>query len=481
MTPIADFDAQGGLISAALKNKQIRALVLSRLTENDIEGVDRDLFRVVASGSKMLPGVLTKEADERLFKIEASLMVMPDMNDVQKWIRSVEDKTALRKQRGLLLRQIEAIDSGATAEVVSSATLSGMAGLMSRINMQTTYTAAEAVDLGQVLVDQWLAGDPFAGLVPTYIEALDRELGGLVPGQVTTVGARPGMAKTSLALQIMRNTALKIVADKRDAVCVFVSLDMTPTMLCFRMASSMSGVNWKDVRQKKASKAETEAWLKAYHEIKSWPVVIKKMPAPTPAQLMNTLELEAAGHKDGIALIIVDFIELMSAEGSNETAQVSNIMKGLKVNAERFSCPLVALSQLSRDVEKTSDRMPEKRYLRQSGMIEAVSEQILLLYYPAGYQTRIQASQGKWPNDALRRQAEELERKGANYLIMIEKNRDDEAGIGVPLLFEPKYTRFGAPDPKQFGDSLEAARKRLEAKEARARQDDDDLLDEKVA
>lgn len=480
MNPLHDLDAQGGLISTSLKNKQIRALVLSRLSESDIDGVDRELFRVVASGSKMLPGMLTKEADARLCHLEASLLSMPDLAEIKKWITSVEDKTALRKQRALLLDQLTAIDKGATADTVSSATVSGMAGLMSRINMQTSYTMADAVSLGRSTVDRWLGGDPFAGLVPTYIKELDDVLGGLVPGQVTTIGGRPSTAKTTLALQITRNNVLKILADKRDAVCVFVSLEMTPATITFRLASSISGVNWKDLRKKMTTKVETEAWLRAHDSIRGWPMVIKKMAAPTPAQVMTAIELEAAAHKDGVALIVVDFIELMSGEGSNETAQVSFIMKGLKTIAERFSCPLLNLSQLSRDVEKRADRMPETQDLRQSGMIEAVSEQIMLLCYPGAYQTTIQASQGKWPNSKLQEQAEELGRKGANYLIMIKKNRDDDPGRGVPLLFEKIYTRFSPPDPARF-NSLDAARKRLEAREAKDEKDDDDLLDGKVA
>jgi replicative DNA helicase len=445
MTLIADLDAQGGLISAALKDRKIRSLVLSRLTEQDIQGVDRHLFRVVTSGSKILPGVLPKEADERLQKVESTLMVMPEMDDVQKWLRSIEEKTALRKQRELLLRGLESIDQGARAEDVSASLLSGMASLMTKINLQTTYTAADVVSAGRAQVDQWLAGDPFAGLVPTYIKPLDDALGGLVPGHVTTIGARPSMAKTVLGLQIMRNTALKIISDKRDAICVFVSLDMTPTMLGFRIASSLSGVNWKDIRTKSASADDTASWLRHHDALKDWPIVIKKMPAPTAGQVMNSIEMEAAGHKDGVALIVVDFIEMMTGEGSNETAQVGNIMKGIKVIAERFNCPVVALSQLSREVEKTSHRTPEKQHLRQSGMIEAVSEQVILLYYPAGYQTKVQAQRGEWPNKELRERAEGLAKLGANYLAKIEKNRDDEAGIGVPLLFEPKYTRFGPP------------------------------------
>lgn len=444
-TDLADLEAQGGLMKAALFNKQHRALVFGRLEQIDFHGIDREVFPAVRDNIPF-DGALSPEVRERLRDLDGTLRIVPGTEQVIAWIETVENTRALVLQALLLQSELGAIRPGVKADTISSRVVSGMASIGSAINTKHTYTMPDIVSLGMDLVARWELGESHAGLVPTGIEPLDRQIGGLTKGHVTVIGAPSSQGKSALAAQIGRNVALRERAEGRDSTVVFLSLDMASVMVGFRLASSMAGVNWQDVRRNVASTGAKARWVAQLKGLSSLPMVVKKLPYPTPAQLMHQCEMEAAGHKDGLALVIVDFIEQMKGEGGNETAQVGSIVMGTKVIAEHFNCPVLDLSQVSREVMKSPARIPGKEHLRQSGTIEHVAQTIIMPYYPAGHQTKDQNTAGTWPNKALEAANEKLANKGANCILIVPKDRDNEAGVTIPMIFEPRYTRFSEPD-----------------------------------
>lgn len=438
---LADLEAQGGLLKAALFNKQHRALVFSRLAQTDFHGVDREVYPAVRDNIPF-DGALSPEVRDRLRELDGTLRVVPGNDQVMAWIATVENTRALVKQKMLLQNELMAIQPGASAEDISGRVISGIASIGSQINTRTTYTMQDIVSSGLALFERWQLGESHAGLVPTGIEPLDRQIGGLSKGHVTVIGAPSSQGKSVLAAQILRNVALRERAEGRDSIAVFLSLDMQPNTVGFRLASSISGVNWQDVRRKVASAGDTAAWIKALKSLTGLALVIKKLPYPTPAQLMSQCELEAAAHKDGISIVVVDFIEQMKGEGGNETAQVSSIVMGTKVIAEHFDCPVIDISQVSREVMKSPARMPGKEHLRQSGTIEHVAQTIIMPYYPSGHKIKGKGTSGVWPNKALETANDGMSKDGANCILMIPKDRDNEIGISIPMIFAPQYTRF---------------------------------------
>lgn len=447
---IAEFDAQKLLIGAGFFDAKIRALIADHLDESDWIGKPyRELLACQQSGTKLLPGTLSKEADDLYTEISAQLLGNPDTKQVLNAIARMQDRTAVRRLHMTMTGQIQSINAGATSEDISKALLSEIVSTAQTVAIKHSFTGVDIVSDGQKLHESWESGDPYVGLKPTYIKEIDDKLGGLVPGTVAVIGGRPSQCKTAAALQIFRNTVLKAKSDGRDSVSVFVSLDATHTTLGFRMASSMSGVNMDDVRLKKATPNDRDRFWDEHAKMADWPMVIKDMPEPTAQDILNSIEIEAAGHKDGIDLIVIDFIELMSSKGSNETAMVSNIIIGTKVIAKHFDCPVLALSQLSRAVEQRPDRMPEKYDLRQSGMIEAVAEQVCLCYYPDGMRSDVMRQRGTWPHAEIGRRHEELAALGGNFLFKIEKNKERRSGLSVILRFVPEFMRFEGPIRQQ--------------------------------
>jgi replicative DNA helicase len=447
---IADFDAQKLLAGAGFFDSQIRALIADLLPDPHWVGkAYRELIACMLSDTKLLPSELSKEANQLYTEISAQLLGKPDIEQVLDAIKRMKDRTAVRRLDMTMKSQIQAVSAGATADEIGKVLLTEIVSSAKTIATKNTFTARDVVSAGQKLRESWESGDPYAGLKPTYIKELDEKLGGFVPGAVTVFGGRPSQGKTAMALQIFRNTVLKAKNDGRDSVSVFVSLDATHTTLGFRMASSISSVNMDDVRLKRASPNERERFWDEHAKMDNWPMVIKDMPQPTSQEVLNSIEIEAAGHKDGVDLIVIDFIELMSGKGSNETAMVSNIIIGTKVIAKHFNCPVLALSQLSRKVEELPDKMPEKYHLRQSGMIEAIAEQVCLCYYPEGYRSEVDIMRDQWPNEMLHKQYKGLAALGGNFLLKVEKNKERRSGLSVILKFVPEFMRFEGPSKEQ--------------------------------
>jgi replicative DNA helicase len=255
------------------------------------------------------------------------------------------------------------------------------------------------------------------GISCGYTE-LDRMTAGLQPGDLVIVAGRPSMGKTTLALNIAENAAIA----QNKAVAVF-SMEMSREQLAFRMISSIGRVDQGHMR---TGMFGDEDWARingAIAQMKSAPLFIDDSGSLTPTEVRARARRLARERKDGLGLIVIDYLQLMQVAGTkeNRATEISEISRSLKALAKELKVPVIALSQLNRSVEQRVDKKPVMSDLRESGAIEQDADVIILIYREEVYDP-------------------DTPRKGIADII-IAKQRNGPTGE-VHLTFLGKYTRF---------------------------------------
>ncbi len=214
--------------------------------------------------------------------------------------------------------------------------------------------------------------------VPTGFMLMDKMLGGLQKSDLIILAARPGMGKTSLAL----NVALNAARHSNARVAVF-SLEMSNEQLVQRLLSMETGIDSHRLRMGQIhDEEEWQILLEAANMLAATPVFIDDTPAASVNDLRTKARRLYAEH--GLDLIVIDYMQLMSGSsgGRNENRQqeISYISRSLKSLARELNVPVIALSQLSRAVEARSDKRPMLSDLRESGSIEQDADVVLFIY-----------------------------------------------------------------------------------------------------
>lgn len=217
--------------------------------------------------------------------------------------------------------------------------------------------------------------------VPSGITTIDRITGGWRKTDLIILAARPGMGKTSLALNMAYNAA----KDFKKPVAVF-SLEMSSDQLAHRLICSAAGVDSQLINQGRA-KGMFEAYANAAGQFSEIPIYIDDSPG------MSIFQMRAAARRlkmrHGIEMIVVDYLQLMEGEnvrGQNREGEIARIARGLKMMAKELNIPVIALSQLSRAVEvRGGSKRPQLSDLRESGAIEQDADIVVFLYRPEYY------------------------------------------------------------------------------------------------
>jgi replicative DNA helicase len=212
-----------------------------------------------------------------------------------------------------------------------------------------------------------------AGLPTGFIE-LDKRTQGLHPGDLVIVAARPGMGKTTLAMNIAEHVAFV----ENQPAAVF-SMEMSGEQLALRVLSSFGRIELGKLKSGHLSDADFDRLVSADELIRKAPLYIDETGALSPLELRARARRLAARH--GIKLIVVDYIQLMQVPGTreNRTNEISEITRSLKSLAKELRLPIIALSQLSRANEK-ENRKPKLSDLRDSGGIEQDADVVLFIY-----------------------------------------------------------------------------------------------------
>ncbi len=252
----------------------------------------------------------------------------------------------------------------------------------------------------------------FIGLQTHYGE-IDQMLSGLGKSDLILIAARPGIGKTSFALNIAQNIAL----DKPQKTIAVFSLEMSNEQLANRMLSAQSGIDNMKFRNGDMSDSDWTNLATASGILSKTDVYFDDTAGITVAQMKAKLR-----RMKKLDLIIIDYLQLMSGGGryDNRTTEVGAISRSLKIMAKEFDVPVITLSQLNRETEKTKSK-PQLSNLRESGSIEQDADAILFLWKP-----------------------EENEENAASISVVkcdIAKNRHGPTG-SVDLAWNPSITRF---------------------------------------
>ena len=288
-----------------------------------------------------------------------------------------------------------------------------------------------------------------AGLA-THLDDLDQKLGGLYPSDLLVLAGRPSMGKTALATNIAfnvaRNYRYDITPEGRKSVSggvvAFYSLEMSAEQLAMRILADASGVSSDRLRKGEIDASDYGRVRDAAIEIGGSPLFIDATGGLSISKLAaRARRLKRTEH--GLDLIIVDYLQLITTGENNgqknRVQEISEITGGLKALAKELNVPIIALSQLSRQVESREDKRPQLSDLRESGSIEQDADVVMFVYRESYYLGRTEPKEGteehlKWQEDMdrLRHQAE----------VIIGKQRHGPIGI-VKLSFDEDTTRFG--------------------------------------
>ncbi|MDA9710074.1 replicative DNA helicase [Candidatus Pelagibacter sp.] len=275
--------------------------------------------------------------------------------------------------------------------------------------------------------------------VPTGLRDLDDKLGGLHQSDLIIIAGRPSMGKTSLATNIAFNAAKNIQDNGKKSSIAFFSLEMSSEQLSTRILSEQARIGSNDIRRGRISDDQFDQFLETSKNIAELPLFIDETPAISIAAMSNRARRIKRLH--GLDMIVVDYIQLMRGTTYNKDGRVqeiSQITQGLKAIAKELGVPVVALSQLSRQVEQRDDHKPQLADLRESGSIEQDADVVMFVYREGYYLQR------KEPREATVEHAEwQAKMNEVAHLaeIIIGKQRHGPIGK-VTLEFEERFTKF---------------------------------------
>jgi len=276
-------------------------------------------------------------------------------------------------------------------------------------------------------IEKMTHGESVPRGVPTGFPSIDRMISGFQKSDLIVIGARPSMGKTSLALDIARKTAF----EHSTAVGIF-SIEMSAEQLSHRLLSAHAQVDsWRMKTGTGLSDDDLSRIRHAMEELSRVPIYIDDNPNATVLQMRSTARRLKREHDLG--LIIVDYLQLITPTKNFDSmvSQITEISRSLKSLARELEVPVLALSQLSREVEKRGGR-PRLSDLRESGAIEQDADLIMFIH-----------RDGKYHKDTDERLAE----------IMIEKHRGGATG-SIQLFFDDKRTTFVELDKHHSEDGM---------------------------
>ncbi|WP_299962327.1 replicative DNA helicase [uncultured Roseobacter sp.] len=285
--------------------------------------------------------------------------------------------------------------------------------------------------------------------VSTGLIDMDKKLGGLHRSDLLILAGRPSMGKTSLATNIAFNIAKTYKRGKlpdgsegavEGGVVGFYSLEMSAEQLAARILSEAAEVPSEQIRRGDMTEGEFRRFVDAAKALEACPLYIDDTPALPIAQL--AARARRLKRTYGLDVLIVDYLQLVRGTGKSENRvnEISEITMGLKAIAKELDIPVIALSQLSRQVENREDKRPQLSDLRESGSIEQDADVVMFVFREEYYKER--EKPGDHDLEAMAKWQEEMERLHGRAEVVIGKQRHGPIGT-VELSFEGRFTRFG--------------------------------------
>ena len=305
--------------------------------------------------------------------------------------------------------------------------------------------------------------------IASGLRDLDNKLGGFHKSDLIIIAGRPSMGKTALGTNIAFNVA-KNFREKIDEFgnkklidggkIAFFSLEMSSEQLATRILAEQTKISGDKMRKAELSKDDFKKIAKATSALEDINLYIDDNPILTIATLRARARRLQRLH--GIDLIVIDYLQLMSASNKNKSEgrvqEISEITRGLKAIAKELDIPIIALSQLSRQVEQREDKRPQLSDLRESGTIEQDSDVVMFIFRESYYLERMEPikkpeeSEEKYQERTSRWQ-ELCEKAHSTAEIIIAKQRHGPIG-NIKTHFESNYTKFSDLNVKDYDNIM---------------------------
>lgn len=290
---------------------------------------------------------------------------------VQTYADAIRDKATQRSLRAALIEGLQAIDGeGSASDKIAAVTASLSA--MQRTTVRSAPRALSEIMVGRTEHYDALSSGKHSSGIKTGIHSLDAALGGgLKPGKLVIVAARPGVGKSSLSQQVA------IRAAQSGHPVLFLSQEMEAEELADRGVANLGGVNFGSTQTGKFSNEDWSRMVEAVEEVRQLPMYVDDQPSLRLSDIRAKAQIVP-----GLKLLIVDYLQLCAStrKDGNRNNEIEEISRGLKEIAKTLHIPVIALSQLSRDVERRANGEPVLSDLRDSGAIEQDADAVVFLW-----------------------------------------------------------------------------------------------------
>ena len=335
----------------------------------------------------------------------------PGIANLRQYAKGISDKSL---ERSLLAASYEIADIATSGQPCAEKIAKAQAVMMGIETAKTTTDAVSLRDAMKAMIER--VDRAFHGteqLVKTNFHDLDKKIIGLGAGDMVVVAGRPSMGKTAFALQIANHVS-------ETAPALIFSLEMSAEQLAMRQAATEGKIDLMALRSGQMNDDQWERLTYATGKLSGRQIYIDDRSGLSMQQIRA--RARQAKRKHGLGVIVIDYIGLIEGQGENRVNVVSEISRSIKCMARELDVPVIALSQLNRQIEQRQNKRPLMSDLRDSGSIEQDADLILMLYRDDYYNP-------------------DTEWKGVAECI-IAKQRNGPTGM-LPLAFQAEHARFG--------------------------------------
>ncbi|KRA45883.1 replicative DNA helicase [Devosia sp. Root635] len=460
-------EAEQALLGAILLNNDAFYRVSDFLEPlHFYEPVHRDIYEV--AGKIIRAG---KSADPTTIKTHLPEQLLPDVTMAQYLAKLAAEATTVLNaadygqaiydtaiRRNLILVGEEMVSvayDGSDVEMTPNKQIEKVEGELFQLAEKGRYDGGFQNFSSALSASIQMAGEAYqrdGGLsgIATGLDDLDRQMGGLQKSDLIILAGRPAMGKSSLATNIAFNIAKawkgEVTPDGHTktvngGVAAFFSLEMSAEQLATRMLAEQAEISSSDIRRGRIHDSQFSKLVDVSNMMSQLPLYIDDTGGLSVAQV--AARARRLKRQKGIDFIVIDYLQLLSgstkASSQNRVQELTEITTTLKALAKELEVPIMALSQLSRQVEARDDKHPQLADLRESGSIEQDADVVLFVYREEYYLKNKEPKEGTpehmtWQGD--------MEKVHGKAEVIIGKQRHGPTGT-VQLSFEAQFTRFG--------------------------------------
>jgi len=438
--PPHNLDAEQALIGSILIDNDVYHRVSSFLLQDHFfEPEHGKLYaaagRLINAGRRATPITLKHESGDPKYLGRLAAAAIPPFTaeDMGKLIRDLASRRALIKIGEELAERAHSAQVDASADDMIEAAETSLAGLAERGIQTRQVSLTEALtDAIEVVAAAHNRNTGLVGL-STGLVGLDAKLGGLVPSELVVLAGRPSMGKSALAANIA------CYAAKNGTAVGFFTVEMSAQQIALRLLGEASRVSSHRMRRGDVSPEEFDLILESAQGLQEAPIRFDETGGISVAQVCSRARRWKRQHN--IGLLVIDYLQLMSGlkrKDSGRVQEVSEITSGLKALAKELELPVLALSQLSRQVESREDKRPQLSDLRESGSIEQDADVVVFIYREEYYLSR---SEPKQDTEAFSHWRSRITACSGKAEIIIGKQRHGPTGT-TEVHFNAELTKF---------------------------------------